>query len=85
MEPEGNWRASAGPFLTLGMQLAVGVVVFLFLGRWLDGKFDTGPWLTIAGAVLGIAGGFISFFRTAIRLGREQDAEAKERRAHHES
>ncbi len=73
-----NWRTSLGPFLTLGIQLALSVVVFFFLGRWLDGKFGTGPWLMIAGLGLGISGGFFKFFRTAISLGKEADEEARE-------
>jgi hypothetical protein len=38
----------------------------------------------IAGLALGVTGGFISFFRTAIALGKKEDQEAAEKRAKHE-
>jgi ATP synthase protein I len=78
--PSRVWSKEFGPFLTLGIQLAVTVVVCFFLGRWLDTVLGTAPWLMIAGLALGIAGGLISFFRTAIAAGKEQDREAAERK-----
>ena len=67
-----------GPYLSLGAQLAFGVVVFFFLGRYLDGKFATAPWLTILGSMLGITGGLIKFIRTAIKMGQQEDREHEE-------
>jgi F0F1-type ATP synthase assembly protein I len=67
------WSAEFAPYLTLGLQLAISVVVFFFVGRWLDGQFGTSPWLMIAGLLIGTAGGFIQFFRTVAALGRKQD------------
>ncbi|MGE5415048.1 MAG: AtpZ/AtpI family protein, partial [Syntrophomonadaceae bacterium] len=41
---------------------------FTFLGHWLDGKLGLKvPWLTMAGAVVGITGGFVSFFKTVLK------------------
>jgi len=74
------WSKEFGPFLTLGIQLAVTVVVCFFLGRWLDGVFGTAPWLMIGGLALGITGGLISFFRIAIAAGKDQDWESAERK-----
>jgi F0F1-type ATP synthase assembly protein I len=68
--------AEFGPFLTLGLQLAISVVAFFFFGRWLDEKCGTGPWLMISGAVLGIVGGLISFIRKVTALAKRQDEEA---------
>jgi F0F1-type ATP synthase assembly protein I len=70
-----------GPYLTLGLQLALSVVVFFFLGRWLDGLWGTAPWLTVAGLVIGVAGGFIKFITTALALGRKADEDARSRGA----
>jgi len=64
-----------GPFLTLGLQLAITVVVFFFLGRWADQKLESTPWLTLLGLGIGMTGGFIRFFRTATELGKEADKE----------
>ncbi len=75
-----------GPFLTMGLQLAIAVVAFFFIGYWLDGKFGTSPWGTIGGAALGATGGLIKFLREATRLGKQADQDFKELEKHkHES
>lgn len=33
------------------------MLVFVFAGIFLDGRFDTSPWLTIVFSLLGVAGG----------------------------
>ncbi len=76
-----TWAADIGPFLTLGIQLAIAVVAFFFLGRWLDGLLGTSPWLMIAGLLLGTVGGLVQFFRTANALGKKEDEEARARRS----
>ena len=73
---ERRWLSEFGPYLTIGMQLAIAVVAFFFLGRWLDGVFGTAPWLMMVGLGLGTLGGFISFFRSVIAMGKKE-AEAK--------
>lgn len=79
-----HWTSDFGPFLTLGLQLAISVVAFFFLGQWLDGVFNTSPWLMITGLALGTVGGFVNFFRTAVSLGKKEDLEAKEEKREHQ-
>ncbi len=55
------------PYLGLGLQLAVSILVFLFLGRWVDGKLDTYPLFLIIGAFIGAAGGMYSFIRAVLK------------------
>ncbi|MGB2958549.1 MAG: AtpZ/AtpI family protein [Bacteroidota bacterium] len=77
----GRWWSSEGAtYLTMGMQLALSVIVFFFLGRWLDGMLETAPWLMIAGLAVGIVGGFIKFFTTAVSLGKRANRDAERRR-----
>ena len=72
--PDGaGWRAEFGPFLTLGLQLALAVGAFAALGWWLDTKFETTPWLLLTGVILGAVGGGISFIKAATALGNKQD------------
>ena len=73
-DPGRRWITEFGPYLTIGMQLAIAVVGFFFLGRWLDTIFGTAPWLMIIGLLLGTAGGFISFFRSALSMAKKEDA-----------
>jgi len=68
-----TWVTEFGPYLTIGMQLAIAVVGFFFLGRWLDDIFGTAPWLMIVGLMVGTAGGFISFFRSVISMVKKED------------
>ncbi|MBP1678511.1 MAG: putative F0F1-ATPase subunit Ca2+/Mg2+ transporter [Bacteroidetes bacterium] len=77
-----TWAQSFGPYLTMGIQLALSVVVFFFAGRWLDGELGTAPWLMLAGLLVGIAGGLIKFVRAAVALGKEANKNAEEERAH---
>jgi len=81
-EPGRTWAQSFGPYLTMGIQLALAVVVFFFVGRWLDGKLGTAPWLMLAGLLVGIAGGMIKFLRAAVALGKEANRDAEKERAH---
>ena len=52
-----------GRYTGLGLTWALSVLLFLLIGYWLDGRLGTLPWLTVAGAFLGAAGGFLSLYR----------------------
>ncbi len=54
----------AGPLFGLGIQLAAAVVVMFFVGRWLDGRWGTTPWMMLAGIMVGAAAGFYQFIKT---------------------
>ncbi|MBI4417486.1 MAG: AtpZ/AtpI family protein [Ignavibacteriales bacterium] len=63
--------------MTLGFQLAAAVVVFFLLGAWLDARWDTSPWLKLAGLLLGSIGGFVKFFTTIARFERKEHERGK--------
>ncbi len=46
---------STGLLLAIPTLLIVAPLVGFFLGSWLDGRLATGPWLGIAGLVVGFA------------------------------
>jgi F0F1-type ATP synthase assembly protein I len=54
-------------YLGLGMELALPLVLFLYLGHRLDLWLDTEPWLMVAGALLGIVVGFWSVYRSLLK------------------
>lgn len=81
-QPGRMWAQWLGPYLTMGIQLALAVVVFFFVGRWLDEKLGTAPWLMLAGLLVGIAGGLIKFLRAAVALGKEANRDAEEEQTH---
>ena len=56
----------AAPYIAASTSLVAAVGVFTGLGIWLDRKLETTPWLTLVGVVVGMTGGFISFFKTVL-------------------
>lgn len=54
-------RAS-GRFMGLGLAWALGVLLFLGAGVWLDSKLGTEPVLMIVGAFVGAGAGFYSLY-----------------------
>jgi F0F1-type ATP synthase assembly protein I len=73
----GELMQSAAPYMTLGLQIAVTVVLFLFIGKFADDRFGTKPWLMVAGIVIGFAGGMIHFFREVIELSNKEEHERR--------
>lgn len=57
----------AGPYLGASTSLVVAVGGGAALGYWIDRKVgDRTPWFLLLGALLGMVGGFVSFFRTVM-------------------
>jgi hypothetical protein len=54
---------SGGEFAGVGLQFAATMLAFLFLGRWLDGRLGTTPWLTIIFLFVGAGAAFYSMYR----------------------
>ncbi|MSP65067.1 MAG: AtpZ/AtpI family protein [Ignavibacteria bacterium] len=59
--------------LTAGFQLAAGVLIFFFIGYWLDGKFNTTPWLTVLLSMIGASASVYKFIRTALSVSEKTD------------
>jgi F0F1-type ATP synthase assembly protein I len=71
---------SGTEFAGIGVQFALTILVFVFIGVWLDRRFGTSPWLLLVCVFVGAAGGLFSMVRTDTAAQR-RDAErmAKER------
>jgi ATP synthase protein I len=69
---------SAVAYAGLGLQFALSIVLFLFVGKWLDAKLGTSPWLLVAGVFLGATAGFYSIYHRLMADQRKED-EAKRR------
>jgi F0F1-type ATP synthase assembly protein I len=65
-----------GSFAGVGLQFAVSIVLFLFLGQWLDQKFGTSPVLLLVGVFIGGGAAFYSMYR---RLAAAQKADDERR------
>ena len=65
---------SAGAVAGLGLQFAVAIIAFFFVGQWLDSKWGTTPWMLIAGVFLGGGASFYSMYRKLVRSQAADDA-----------
>jgi len=67
-----NFYKEIGPYIGLGLQLAVTVTVMVFLGIWLDGQFETQPILTIIFAFFGVFAGMYTFIKSVLKAGNDK-------------
>jgi F0F1-type ATP synthase assembly protein I len=51
----------------LGVEFMVAVALMGAIGWWADGRFDTKPWLTLAGVVVGFAVGLWTVIRAGMK------------------
>jgi len=77
-------------YSTIGIQLAVTLLLFLFIGHWLDGRYGSSPWFILLGTVIGMGVGFYNLMKSLseldkmLKTGLEDDqgdqAEKRDRR-----
>ena len=70
----GSSLGGAGKYAGLGLQFAGSIILFLFIGQWLDRRLGTGPLFLILGVFTGAGGAFYSMYRS---LMADQRAEEK--------
>ena len=66
-----------GSFAGVGLQFAISLVAFLFLGQWADRKLGTSPLFLLIGVFIGGGGAFYSMYR---RLSAAQKADDERRK-----
>jgi ATP synthase protein I len=77
-EPGRPDELSAGTFAGLGIQFALGIILFLYLGEWIDARLGTSPAFLIGGVFLGAAGSFYKIYRR-IAAAQKTDDEIRAR------
>ena len=67
--PSREPEKGPGParYAGLGFQLAASILLFVFIGQWLDRKTGANGIFTILGAFVGFGGTMYSLFRTLNR------------------
>jgi ATP synthase protein I len=75
-EEYGSVFRSLGPLLGSGIQLAASVIIMFFIGRWLDDRCGTTPWLMVTGIFIGIGAGLTSFIRTVNEMEKKKGGKA---------
>lgn len=66
----GNVLKDYAPYIGLGLQLAITVVIMVFLGVWLDSVFNTKPLLTVIFSFLGVFAALYNFIKSVIKSGK---------------
>jgi F0F1-type ATP synthase assembly protein I len=61
----------------LGMEIAVPIVLCMYVGYRVDRWLETSPWWFLVGAFLGIAVGFYNFFRRVLPPRRGPDGDQR--------
>jgi F0F1-type ATP synthase assembly protein I len=61
-----HWARSLSDAMNLATTVAACVALGYFGGRWLDVKFDTQPWLTLVGFLVGVASGIKAMWQRAM-------------------
>ncbi len=75
---DGNNKSLSGnDFAGAGIQFAASLVLFIFLGSWLDKRYGTSPLFILIGALVGGGGSFYSLYR---KISSVQKADDEERR-----
>lgn len=64
--PHRKPLSSGAEFMGVGLQLGATFVLFALLGKWLDEKLGTSPWLILVMVFVGAAAGFTSVYRRVI-------------------
>ena len=72
--------ASASAYAGMGLQFALSILLFVWLGQWLDRKLGTDPWLLLLGAFLGAGAGFAAIYRR-LTSDLKREEEEKQRSA----
>jgi hypothetical protein len=66
-----DWKG-IGSVGTVGLEVVVAIIVGLLAGRWLDGRFDTAPYLAVVGFFFGVA----TAVKAIVRAWRDMQREA---------
>ncbi len=67
----------AGKYTGLGIQFALSILLFLWLGQWIDKKLGTEPLFLFVGVFSGAGAAFYAMYRTLMADQRRNERERK--------
>jgi F0F1-type ATP synthase assembly protein I len=71
-KPTGGKTPGPMRYAGLGIQLAVSLLLFVWIGQWADRKLGTGGVLTIIAALVGFGGTMYSVIRSLYKEGKDE-------------
>lgn len=66
--------------LSLGWFFFAAIGLGYLAGLWIDNTFDVAPWGSVAGAMFGIAAGFLNLVKVANRIVKDEEEDAARRK-----
>lgn len=63
-----------GPYLGIGIQFVLSLLLCIILGYWLDDHYDSSPLFILIGVFLGMFAGFYNLFKVVSRLDKKDNA-----------
>lgn len=66
-----NQQRGIGEAMSMGIEVAVGVGLGLFIGSWLDRRYGWQPWGMLIGSMLGLATGLYLLIRQSLRMNKD--------------
>jgi F0F1-type ATP synthase assembly protein I len=76
---EKQGGTSPGEFAGLGIQMVVAILLFLYLGKWIDDRLGT-SWIQIVGVFVGAGLSFYNMYRKLMSAQERDEAARKARR-----
>ena len=70
MRSDYGWMRKAGPVMSISLLIPISILIGYLLGNWLDGKFGTKPWLTLAFILIGLISGIYESIKILIEATR---------------
>ena len=65
-----------GPYMTMGIQLALTILAFFGIGYWLDGHFQAGNLWRVVCTGFGAFASLVYFVVTVMRLSKNEETKA---------
>lgn len=77
MSQEDKWKPlrQAGQLSSLGIAMAMSIVIGVAIGLYLDSLLGTKPWMFLLFMIFGIAAGFSIVIKEVTKLGKEDSHE----------
>jgi len=64
----------------MGVQFLVAILLFLFIGKWLDSRLGTSPWLLILGVISGATASTVAMYRRVFPSDKTKAVDSSKKR-----
>jgi ATP synthase protein I len=74
----GDEGPGAGAYAGFGMQFVVALLLFLYIGQWVDRRLGTAPVFLLIGIFVGAGGSFYAMYRKLMAAQAREDQAKRE-------